>query len=122
MATAGIEAVYVETHNWGTAARFFQTLGFELDFATDHNSGLLRKGDGPYVFVAEIPESEPLGLQVVVNISATFHLDATVEVVTPSEETHYGSREMVVRDPDGRLWTLRAPNDSPTAQESVNHA
>ena len=37
--TQGIEAVFVKTHNWGTAARFFQALGFELEFETDHNSG-----------------------------------------------------------------------------------
>ena len=37
--TQGIEAVFVETHNWGKAAKFFQALGFELEFATDHNSG-----------------------------------------------------------------------------------
>jgi hypothetical protein len=63
--TEGIEAVYLQTHNWGKAAKFFQALGFELGFSTDHNSGQLRNGDG--------------------------------------------TREMTVRDPDGRLWTLQAP-------------
>jgi uncharacterized glyoxalase superfamily protein PhnB len=24
-------------------------------------------------------------------------------------ETHFGTREMTVRDPDGRLWSLQAP-------------
>ena len=32
-----------------------------------------------------------------------------VEVVMPFEDTHYGTREMTVRDPDGRLWSLQAP-------------
>jgi N-acetylglutamate synthase-like GNAT family acetyltransferase len=27
--TDGIEAVYLTTHNWGKAAKFFQALGFE---------------------------------------------------------------------------------------------
>ena len=36
-------------------------------------------------------------------------LDPVVEVVTPFEDTHYGTREMTVRDPDGRLWSLQAP-------------
>ena len=53
--TQGIEAVFLETHNWGTAAKFFQALGFDLEFSTDHSSGQLRNGDGPYVFIAEIP-------------------------------------------------------------------
>ena len=56
MTTEGIEAVFLETHNWGKAAKFFQALGFELEFATDHDSGQLRNGDGPYVFIAEVPE------------------------------------------------------------------
>ena len=32
MATEGIEAVFLETHNWGKSARFFQSLGYELEF------------------------------------------------------------------------------------------
>jgi uncharacterized glyoxalase superfamily protein PhnB len=32
-----------------------------------------------------------------------------VDIVTPLEETHFGTREMTVRDPDGRHWTLQAP-------------
>ena len=56
MTTEGIEAVFLETHNWGKAAKFFQALGFELEFSTDHSSGQLRNGDGPYVFIAEVPE------------------------------------------------------------------
>ena len=41
-------------------------------------------------------------------------LDPVVEVVTPFEDTHYGTREMTVRDPDGRLWSLQAPATTPT--------
>jgi hypothetical protein len=46
MSTEGIEAVFLETHNWGKTAKFF---------------------------------------------------------------TELGTREMTVRDPDGRLWNLQAP-------------
>jgi uncharacterized glyoxalase superfamily protein PhnB len=38
-----------------------------------------------------------------------FRPDPAIEVVTPFEDTHYGTREMTVRDPDGRLWSLQAP-------------
>ena len=63
--TDGIEAVFLETHNWGKAARFFQALGFELELETDHASGQLRNGDGPYVFVAEVPENQEAHVQIV---------------------------------------------------------
>jgi hypothetical protein len=110
MTTAGIEAVFLETHNWGKAAKFFQGLGFELEFSTDHNSGLLRNGDGPYIFIAEIPPNEQPETRIVLTVpdAAGFRPGPAVEVVSPFEDTHYGTREMTIRDPDGRLWTLRA--------------
>ena len=111
MTTDGIEAVFLTTHNWGKAAKFFQALGFDLEFATDHASGQLRNGDGPYVFIAEVPEDQPLHTQLVLKVADAdaFHLDPSVEVVTPFEDTHYGTRETTVRDPDGRIWSLQAP-------------
>ena len=62
MTTEGIEAVFLETHNWGKAAKFFQALGFALEFETDHDSGQLRNGDGPYVFIAEVPPERAAGI------------------------------------------------------------
>ena len=117
MTTEGIEAVYLETHSWGKAAKFFQTLGFELEFDTGHNSGQ-RNGDGPYVFIAEIPEDQETHLQVVLKMADPFRPDPAIKVVTPLEETHFGTREMTVRDPDGRLWTLQAPAEEQSTGEA----
>jgi hypothetical protein len=114
MTTEGIEAVFLTTHNWGKAAKFFQGLGYELEFDTGHSSGQLRNGDGPYVFVAEVPEDQPPDLRLVLKVAdpESFQAGAGVEVVTPFEETHFGTREMTVRDPDGRLWSLQSrPKD-----------
>jgi uncharacterized glyoxalase superfamily protein PhnB len=109
--TEGIEAVFLETHNWGKAAKFFQALGFKLEFETDHNSGQLRNGDGPYVFIAEVPADHDPRIQLVLKVpdADTFQPDAAIEVVSPFEATHFGTQEMTVRDPDGRLWSLQAP-------------
>jgi uncharacterized glyoxalase superfamily protein PhnB len=63
--TEGIEGVFLTTHNWGKAAKFFQALGYELEF-----------------------------------------------VVSTFADTHWGTREMVVRDPDGRMWSLQAPGST----------
>jgi uncharacterized glyoxalase superfamily protein PhnB len=111
MTTTGIEAVFLETHNWGKAAKFFQALGFELEFSTDHNSGQLRNGSGPSVFIAEIPEDREPGMQIVLQVpdADAVSLDPIVEALTPFEDTHFGTRLMTVRDPDGRTWTLQAP-------------
>ena len=111
MTTEGIEAVFQETHNWGKSAKFFQGLGYEIEFATDHNSGQLRRGDSPYLFVAEVPESEPTHRHVVLGVADAdaFEPDASVEIVGGWEDTHWGTRLMTVRDPDGREWKLQAP-------------
>jgi uncharacterized glyoxalase superfamily protein PhnB len=111
MSTDGIEAVFLTTHNWGKAAKFFRSLGFELEFDTGHSSGQLRNGGGPFVFIAEVPDREPTAMQVVLKVADEqgLVLDESVEVVTPFDDTHWGTREMTVRDPDGRVWSLQAP-------------
>jgi uncharacterized glyoxalase superfamily protein PhnB len=107
--TEGIEAVYLETHNWGKSAKFFQKLGYTVEFETDHNSGQLRNGDGPWIFVAEVPESQQPGIQLVLAVADedAVALDS-LDVATPFETTHWGARELTLRDPDGRVWRLQA--------------
>jgi hypothetical protein len=110
MSGEGIAAVYLETHNWGKTAAFFQELGFKLEFDTGHNSGQLSNGDGPYVFIAEVPADQEPGMQVVIAVPDELQPGSPVAVVTPFADTHFGTREMTVRDPDGRRWTLQAPS------------
>ncbi|WP_433211086.1 hypothetical protein [Microtetraspora malaysiensis] len=114
MATEGFEAVFLETRNWGKAAKFFQALGFELEISAGDGSGVFRNGEGPYLVVTEIPEDREPGVQLALKVADAdqFRPDPAVEVVTPFEDTHYGTREMTVRDPDGRLWSLQAPAKS----------
>ncbi len=111
MSTEGFEAVFLETHNWGKAAKFFRALGFTLEFETGHNSGQLRNADGPYVFIAEVPEEREPQVRLVLKVAdeAAFRPDPALDVVTPFSDTHFGTREATVRDPDGRLWSLQAP-------------
>ncbi|MET9340074.1 VOC family protein [Nonomuraea sp. NPDC003804] len=111
MATEGIEGVYLETHNWGKAAKFLQALGFDVEFATDHGSGMFRRGDGPYLLLAEVPEDKRPDTQVVLRVTdaEAFPADPSLDVVSPFEETHYGTRRLTLRDPDGRLWSVEAP-------------
>ncbi|HEX3789279.1 MAG TPA: VOC family protein [Pseudonocardiaceae bacterium] len=109
MTTDGIEAVLLETHNWGKSARFFQELGFELEFETDHDSGQLRNGDGLPVFIAEIPADREPGMQLVLTVPDAEAFDSDLTLEAPFEETHFGTMMTSVRDPDGRLWGLQAP-------------
>jgi hypothetical protein len=111
MTTEGFDGVFLTTHDWGKAAEFFQALGFALELDTGHGSGQLRHGDGPYVFIAEVPPDQPAETQLIFRVTDpdALELDPIVEVVTPFADTHWGTREMTVRDPDGRVWSLQTP-------------
>ncbi|WP_433337176.1 VOC family protein [Spirillospora sp. CA-294931] len=112
MVSEGIEALFLETHNWGKAARFFQALGYELEFETDHQSGQLRSKVGPPVFIAEIPEDRAPGLQLVLKVADAEAVEQQLRdlaVDGPFERTHFGTAMTTLRDPDGRVWGLQAP-------------
>lgn len=111
MKTEGIDTIFIETHNWGKTVKFFQSLGYEVEFDTGHNSGQLRAAIGPTVFVAEVPEDREPDLRLVMKVedADALELGGGVEVVKPFEDTHFGTRLMTVRDPDGRLWAIQAP-------------
>ena len=118
MTTIGIDAVFLSTHNWGKSAKFFQALGFELEFETDHSSGQLRNTQGPPVFIAEVPADQATSALLVLAATdgGAESLDPIIEVVTPYEDTHYGTREMTVRDPDGRIWSIQTPRPTGSAE------
>ena len=121
MATEGIEAVFLTTHNWGKAAKFFRALGFKLEFETDHNSGQFRHRLGPSVFIAEVPEDQQPDAQLVLKVTDAdaFEANPIVDVVAPFEDTHFGTRMATVRDPDGRTWSLQAPGGAESSEDTA---
>ena len=48
------------------------------------------------------------GIERSSSVPAGFRPGPPVEAVSPFADTRYGTREMIVRDPDGRLWNLQA--------------
>ena len=112
METKGIEGLLVETHNYGKTVAFWQALGYEIDFETDHHSGLLRHPrGGPYLFVAERPSSQAPKLvpMVAVSDAAGFSPPRAGTVVRPFEPQHWHALEMLLADPDGRELSVQAP-------------
>lgn len=111
MATEGFAGLYVETHNYGATAAFWQSLGFESQFETGHGSGqFLHPSGGPYVFIAERPDG-PLQLQPILQVAdaATFAPSRPPDYERGFEPQHWGTLEALVRDPDGRSISLQAP-------------
>ena len=115
MSTRGFELVYLETHNWGKSAAFWQALGFKLEFEeTAHgHSGLLVADNGTRIFLEEKDLQNPVGLELYLAVPDQVGCkpDSPVEIVSPFTATHWGTQVMTVRDPDGRLFRLEAGSE-----------
>ena len=112
MTTKGIDGLLIETYNFGKTVAFWQSLGYELEFETDHHSGRLRHpAGGPYLFIAERPPEH--ALQVVLGLSvenaAGFAPPPSGSVKRPFIEEHWGALQMLLADPDGREVAIEAP-------------
>ncbi len=113
MTTQGIGHIYVETHDWAKAVAFWESLGFTLEFATDHHSGGFVAPNVTHLFLAEQSPQDPVGIDVYLNVeSAGGTPPDNVEVVFDWTPTHWGTHVMTVRDPDGRIFRLEAPATS----------
>lgn len=112
MGTNGFGHYYVETHNWNAAVAFWQSLGYQLEFETDHHSGMLRHPDGgPTVFLAEQSLDDPLASEVYFSAPAGYEPAPGLQVVRQFTPTHWGTKVMVIQDPDGRRYRIEAPVD-----------
>jgi catechol 2,3-dioxygenase-like lactoylglutathione lyase family enzyme len=109
MAADSIHHIYIETHNWGKSVAFWRALGFELEEDRGKTSALLRpRGGGPYIYLAEMPAERELKVELHLTANDEATPGRPVEVVAPFAATHWGTREMAVRDPDGRLVMLES--------------
>jgi hypothetical protein len=108
--TDGFDHLYLETHNWGRAVAFWQRLGFEVEFDTDHGSGMLRNpAGGPSIFLAEQSVDDPLASEWYLKVAADYQPPADVQVVSEFRPTHWGTKVMIIQNPDGHRFRLEAP-------------
>ena len=63
--------------------------------------------DGIEALHLEVPADHVPGVQMVLAVASEDDVDDTLDVVSPFETTHWGAREMAIRDLDGRVWRLQ---------------
>ena len=120
MTTKGIESLLIETHNWGKAVAFWKSLGYEVEFETDHHSGQLRHpAGGPYLFIAERPPGHVLRIVPGLSVedAATFEPPTSGNVKSAFTKEHWGRLQMLLADPDGRDIAIDAPPRATTPPE-----
>ena len=109
MAVTGIHHLLVETHDWGKSVAFWRQLGWEL--VEDHGtSGKLAPSDGgAYIWLNQVAPSKALAVDVYFDLDPEgFAPASAIDVVEPLATTHWGTKLMSVRDPDGRIVRLQA--------------
>lgn len=112
--TSGVHHLYVETRDWDQSIAFWEALGFRLEegWGAEQHDGILSPvdGNGPYVFLREAQDDQDgLAFQVVFGAP---DLGPVVEaegvlVDRPRYASGWGPDLVDVRDPDGRLLTIR---------------
>ena len=108
MPTDGIEYVYLETRNWGKTVKFWQELGFKLDLDLGNSGRLVHPRGGAALFINEVPEGRPLAQQIYLQVpDASFRPRPPVEIARDWHASHWSTRLMEVRDPDGRVHVLQ---------------
>jgi catechol 2,3-dioxygenase-like lactoylglutathione lyase family enzyme len=105
----GIDHLYAETRRWEESVAFWEGLGFRFEeqWGSDgHRAGRLRAADARVV-LAEVDDGTP-ALTVVfdLNDADSFEPGTAVEVTARLAATHWGTRWIRVRDPDGRSFAL----------------
>ncbi|MEN8148316.1 MAG: VOC family protein [Planctomycetota bacterium] len=120
MSVTGFGHMYVETRSFERSIAFWEALGFSVAETWgegDHRAGRLTAGDA-WVVLAEAgaghdPQRCTLHLAMNDPGSLDARLDSTdaVDVISPLEETHWGTRCIRVQDPDGNLYVLEARED-----------
>lgn len=117
MPATGIDYVYIETHDWAMTAKWWQELGFMLDFDLGDAGLLIPPDGGPGVFVEQVPEGKPLAFQVYLKVPDTeWEPGDPVEVVGEFTPSHWDTHLLPIRDPDGRTYVLQAPGSGEGAE------
>ncbi len=110
MAVTRIHHLLVETHDWKASVAFWKQLGWEL--TEDHGTAgkLTPPGGGAYIWLNEVaPKVAPsVDIYFELQDAERFAPKAPVEIVAPLAATHWGTKLMQVRDPDGRIVRLQA--------------
>lgn len=105
-----VDHVYVETRSWEAAEAFWRGLGFafaERWGEPGHRAGRLVCGTAAVV-LAEVGADHRPAFNVFLGLDGAdaYELPEEVDVETPLADTHWGTRWIRVRDPEGRVFCL----------------
>lgn len=106
MTVRSIDYVYVETHDIGASVDFWEALGFVKRMDLGDAALMGPAGGGPGIFLEAVATGTPLAFQVYLKGDDP-SFAPPVEVARGWEPSHWGTRLLHVRDPDGRVHIVQ---------------
>jgi len=120
MSIHSLDHVYVETRRFDETVRFWKSLGFAVAAQWGegtHRACRLVSGDAAVVLAEADPAGSPQSPTVhfamtdAEGLADRLAAAESVAIVTPLEDTHWGTKWIRVQDPDGNLYCLEAPGE-----------
>jgi hypothetical protein len=110
MPVTSLDHIHVETRDWDAGVAFWRGNGFaftETWGGEGHRAGKLVAGEATVV-LAEIDGGEQPEFDIFFKLEEAddFEMASTVEVDQALDGTHWGTRRIRVRDPEGRIFCL----------------
>lgn len=115
----GYGHLFLETHDFAGMVRFWSALGFETaeawgTEAEGHQGCVLKCGDS-VVVVGSVGPKEPVqaptmhfSVKSVDQLAAALKGNRAVDVVTAPEATHWNTRWIRVKDPQGNVYAVES--------------
>jgi len=120
MSVTGLDHIYVETRAFERSIAFWQALGFSVADSWgegDHRACRLSAGSAWVVLAEAGAGHDPQRATIHLAMTDADALDVklgsadAVDVISPLEDTHWGTRCIRVQDPAGNLYVLEARKD-----------
>ena len=115
----GFDHLFLETRDYDSMVRFWSGLGFAIieqwgSKADGHQGCVLRSGDSTVVIGTVGPSEKPQGPSIHFSVKSVDQLAEAlkghrdVQVVTPPEDTHWQTRWLQVKDPEGNVYAIES--------------
>ena len=116
MPITSLDHIYTEVHDWEAGVAFWEGLGFAFSDrwgGEGHRAGRLEAASA-IVVLAEVDESKELEFDVFFSLEDAdgFRLGDKVEVDRSLSDTHWGTRWIRVKDPEGRIFCLEEDTET----------
>lgn len=110
--TNQITYLFLDTHSWKDAVKYWQQVGYEIDFDLGGSGRMVNAAGGPALFITEVPADQDLATKIAIRTDEEgWQPGAPAEVTEDWHDSHWGTRVMTIKDPDGREMLVQLNGD-----------